>query len=690
MSRSPTAQSSAEERAAYTAAWQALHTLLKQGKSESGNERNCCFLNLQATDDPGRKRFATISAATATDFPDDARGLALCDWDCDGRIDFWITNRTAPRVRLMLNRYPSADQHWLAVKPAGNGKGTNRDAIGARVEVFLKGLGQPLLRTVNAGAGFLSQSSLWQHFGLGRAQGIEKIVVRWPGGLAETFAGAEMDRFYRLEQGTGQLRTWTVPDMTLANGSRPALPVPEDSESARLVMLAALPLPADFVPMEPGTGGLLLNLWSATCPNCLAELRAWGPELSKWEARGLAVASWCLDADDAGAQAVARKQGYGGRILTTAKAGHGGLSADLLLTLNAVQRGCFGLQADLPVPASFLLDRHRRLVAIYKGPVNPGQIGADLSLGGLTHGERIRAASPDKSGRWHEPLMALGVRGAVASLLETGLKPQAEELLQTCADWHGREADTTDNSAELWRRTELRNARNLLALLSMERQDWAGAERHFLASLAVFPDIEAHRGLVKLYTGAKNPQLYPRLAEHLEAVVKADPNPADLAKLGVLKLELGDAAKAAALLRESTAQQPDATNFFQLGQACLASGQAGEAAAAWQRALQLKPDFLPALSNLAWLRATHADASLRDGATALQLAERAAELSQGRNHLILGILTAAQAETGDFATAVKTAATARQLAQTAGDAAWAGRLSQWIGQFEAKQPVREK
>ena len=64
---------------------------------------------------------------------------SLADWDFDGDLDLWITNRTAPRVRFLRNNLKSGSKSCSAIKLQGNGKSTNRDAIGARVELHLDG-----------------------------------------------------------------------------------------------------------------------------------------------------------------------------------------------------------------------------------------------------------------------------------------------------------------------------------------------------------------------------------------------------------------------------------------------------------------------------------------------------------------------------------------------------------------------
>ena len=108
----------------YDVGWKALNTMLKSGRSLSGHERNCCFLNTRGG------RFADISGVANIDFDDDGRVLALADWDFDGDIDFWIANRTGPQVRFLRN---DDDNDFGFVAFMLEGTSCNRDAIGARL-----------------------------------------------------------------------------------------------------------------------------------------------------------------------------------------------------------------------------------------------------------------------------------------------------------------------------------------------------------------------------------------------------------------------------------------------------------------------------------------------------------------------------------------------------------------------------
>jgi tetratricopeptide (TPR) repeat protein len=100
-------------------------------------------------------------------------------------------------------------------------------------------------------------------------------------------------------------------------------------------------------------------------------------------------------------------------------------------------------------------------------------------------------------------------------------------------------------------------------------------------------------------------------------------------------------------------------------------GKYADAVHFYQAALDAQPDNSSALNNLAWLKATCSDPSIRNGAEAVRLAERACQLTGYSKPIFIGTLAAAQAETGDFTAAIATAeravavATASHLEDTA-------------------------
>ena len=81
----------------YTRHFRDLNDQVSQGKSFSGYERNPFFVNREG------RGFSEVGALLGIDYDDDARAVALVDWDRDGDLDMWVTNRTAPQVRLLMN-----------------------------------------------------------------------------------------------------------------------------------------------------------------------------------------------------------------------------------------------------------------------------------------------------------------------------------------------------------------------------------------------------------------------------------------------------------------------------------------------------------------------------------------------------------------------------------------------------------
>ena len=114
-----------------------------------------------------------------------------------------------------------------------------------------------------------------------------------------------------------------------------------------------------------------------------------------------------------------------------------------------------------------------------------------------------------------------------------------------------------------------------------------------------------------------------------------------------------------------------------------------EAVEHFRRALSLKPDWPEMLNNLAWLLATHPNDSVRNGAEAVRLAERACQLTSGKDPMLLGTLAAAYAETGRFAEAISIGEKARTLATAIGLSDLAAKNAQLIENYRAGKPMRE-
>ena len=118
-------------------------------------------------------------------------------------------------------------------------------------------------------------------------------------------------------------------------------------------------------------------------------------------------------------------------------------------------------------------------------------------------------------------------------------------------------------------------------------------------------------------------------------------------------------------------------------------GRLAEAIAEYERAVQLRSESAGILSNLAWMLATCADPSLRNGRRALELAQRADQFSGGANPRVLRSLAAAYAEVNQSGQAAKTARRALELSLQDGESSFTRALRHEISLFDAGHPYHE-
>ena len=133
----------------------------------------------------GGGRFAEIEAAALGQYFQKkylGRGLAVADWNCDGRPDFVVSHVDAP-VALLTNR-TETENRYLTLRAVGVRSG--RDAIGMTVEV--QAGGRRLIRQLTAGDGYQASNQRVLFFGLGDADRIEQLRIRWPAGTEQTLA----------------------------------------------------------------------------------------------------------------------------------------------------------------------------------------------------------------------------------------------------------------------------------------------------------------------------------------------------------------------------------------------------------------------------------------------------------------------------------------------------------------------
>ena len=135
-------------------------------------------------------RLVEVSAAAGPGFAlrRVSRGTSFADYDGDGDIDLFVLNLNGPPT--LLRNDGNHDNHYLLVRTVGTK--SNRDGIGARVIISADGQSQHA--EVQSGGSYLSHNDLRLHFGLGKAERVDRLEVRWPSGAVQVLSDIAADQ----------------------------------------------------------------------------------------------------------------------------------------------------------------------------------------------------------------------------------------------------------------------------------------------------------------------------------------------------------------------------------------------------------------------------------------------------------------------------------------------------------------
>jgi len=148
------------------------------------------------------KKFQEAPAATgsglAVVIP--ARGAAFGDLFNDGHIDVVLNNIDS--TPTLLRNVVANGNHWIAFQLLGGPK-SPRDAIGTKVFLTADGIRQRA--DVLSGGSYGSNSDPRVHFGLGKAERVERVEIFWPDGTKEEISAHNIDHIQKIQEGKGIL-----------------------------------------------------------------------------------------------------------------------------------------------------------------------------------------------------------------------------------------------------------------------------------------------------------------------------------------------------------------------------------------------------------------------------------------------------------------------------------------------------
>ena len=177
---------------------------------------------------------------------------------------------------------------------------------------------------------------------------------------------------------------------------------------------------------------------------------------------------------------------------------------------------------------------------------------------------------------------------------------------------------------------------------------------------------------------------------HYDEAIRLLPNYADAYyNRGNVLFAKGRVDEAIADWEKTLQIQPnDADARTSLGNAFLRRGSLKEAVVQYENAMALAPEDPHSRINIAWVLATASDASIRNGIKAVEFAQQAVELSDGKDPNFLRTLAAAYAESGRFSEAITTAKQAIMIARMQGKAGLAHVLNGDVELYRANVPLR--
>jgi enediyne biosynthesis protein E4 len=177
---------------------------VEQLKTEAGYaQRKLLYRNSRN----GHFADVSLQAGSGISDPVAARGCAFGDFDNDGDID--VVVNTVNDYPQLLRCDSKLNNNWIKVRTIGTK--SNRSGIGARLVCVTHVPGEPKphqqIDEVRSGGSYISQNDLRVHFGLGNAEKVDVLEIRWPSGQIDAIKDIKANQLVFVKEGEGITRT---------------------------------------------------------------------------------------------------------------------------------------------------------------------------------------------------------------------------------------------------------------------------------------------------------------------------------------------------------------------------------------------------------------------------------------------------------------------------------------------------